>query len=517
QVDVLTGDFLTWPEEGGGAVLHRRPAEGPLAEKGAALREELIEALADHDEAVMEAFLEAAPVGDAAAKAALRKAVLAGALVPVFCGAALHNRGVQPLLDAVVDYLPSPEDLPPAVGHRPGEDGAGRPEERAPTEDAPFSALVFKVQMDGGRRLTYLRVYSGKARVGEEVWNARAGAGERLSRLFRMYSHKRERLAEVGPGDIVAAAGLKRAATGDTLCAKGKPIRFESIAAPHPVISVAVEPRDAAGAKKLDETLRKLEAEDPTFRVSRDEGTGQILMSGMGELHLDVLTRRITEEFGVAVRVGRPRVVYRETLRGEAEAEAVFDRELGGKPQFARLAVRVRPAPGGGVRYRSCVAAAEAGGEVPAALLRAAEDSIRASAGSGYLAGYEMTDLSVELLSAEYDPERASEAAFGVAAGQAFGEACRAAGGQLLEPVMAVEVTAPEEFIGGVIGDLNARDGQIEGVEKRGGTVPYQIVRAQVGLARMFGYATSLRSITQGRAAYTMHFSHYAPAELQTA
>ncbi|MEE9274975.1 MAG: elongation factor G [bacterium] len=512
QVDVLTGDHLTWSEADEGRTVERRPAEGELAERAAALRESLIEAAADHDEALMEAYLEGSPIEAGAIRRALRRVVLAGEGVPVYCGSALRNRGVQSLLDAVVDYLPSPADLPPAAGRHPEEEAE---ETRPPTEEAPFSALAFKVQMDGGRRVTYLRVYSGKAKVGDEVWNPARAKGERLARLFRMYSHKRERIEEVGPGDIVAAAGLKEAATGDTLCEKAHPIRFEAIVAPHPVISIAVEPKDATGAKKLDETLVKLEAEDPTFQARRDADTGQIVMSGMGELHLDVLTRRMREEYGLEVRVGRPRVVYRETLRREAEGEAVFDRELGGKPQYARIKIRVRPVPGEGVAYLSHVPPAGEGGESPAALLTAAEEAALASAGSGALAGYEMTDVRIELLEAEYDPDRGTEAAFGVAAGNAFAEACRRAGGQLLEPVMSVEVTLPEEFTGAVIGDLNARGGRVEGIEDRGGgEASFQAVRAHVALSKMFGYSTDLRSATQGRATYAMTFSHYEACEM---
>ena len=433
--------------------------------------------------------------------------MLAGELVPVFCGSSLKNKGVQPLLDAVVDYLPSPVDAPPAIGFAPDED---EPVTRPPAEDAPFSALVFKVQIDGGRRLTYLRVYSGSARVGESLWNPARGDSERFARLFRMYSHKRERIDAVGPGDIVAAAGLKEAMTGDTLCDRKEPIAFESILGPQPVISVAIEPRDATGSKKLSETLAKLQAEDPTFQVRVDSESGQTVMSGMGELHLEVLTRRIDEDFGVDVRVGAPRVVYRETLSREAAAESTFDRELAGESQFARVRVGVAPRPGGGV---SCTSAVD-DPRIPGNLIVAALESLQASTSSGAMAGYEMTDVGVTLLEVGYDADRATEAAFSIAAANAFTEACRAAGGQLLEPVMSVEVVAPGEFLGAIIGDINARDGKVSGVEERGGAAPVSVVRASVPLAKVFGYATSLRSATQGRATYTMRFSHYAPCEM---
>ena len=503
QVEVLSGDFLTW--EGGEP--HRSGLSGVLKERAQELREALIEAVADHDESVMEAYLEGSAVDAEALKAGLRRAVLAGELVPVFCGSSLKNKGVQPLLDAVVDYLPSPVDTPPAIGFAPGED---EPITRSPLEDAPFSALVFKVQIDGGRRLTYLRVYSGAAKVGESLWNPARGDGERFARLFRMYSHKRERIDAVGPGDIVAAAGLKEAVTGDTLCDRKEPIAFESIRAPQPVISVAIEPRDATGTKKLSETLVKLQAEDPTFQVRVDSESGQTVMSGMGELHLEVLTRRIDEDFGVNVRVGAPRVVYRETLAKEAEAESIFDRELAGESQFARVRVGVAPRPGGGVSCESTVDDTA----VPDHLIAAALESLRASTSSGAMAGYEMTDVGVTLVEADYDAERATEAAFSIAAVNAFTEACRSAGGQLLEPVMSVEVVTPGEFLGAIIGDINARDGKVSGVDERGGAAAVSVVRASVPLAKVFGYATSLRSATQGRATYTMRFSHYAPCEM---
>ncbi len=503
QTEVLSGDFLTW--EGGEP--HRSELPETLQEKALELKDALIEAVAEHDESVMEAYLEGGAIDAEALKAGLRRAVLAGELVPVFCGSSLKNKGVQPLLDAVVDYLPSPVDAPPAIGFAPDED---EPVTRPPAEDAPFSALVFKVQIDGGRRLTYLRVYSGSARVGESLWNPARGDSERFARLFRMYSHKRERIDAVGPGDIVAAAGLKEAMTGDTLCSQKESIAFESILGPQPVISVAIEPRDATGTRKLSETLAKLQAEDPTFQVRVDSESGQTVMSGMGELHLEVLTRRIDEDFGVDVRVGAPRVVYRETLAKEADAESIFDRELAGDPQYARVRVGVAPRPGGGV---SCTSAVD-DPRIPGNLIIAALESLQASTSSGAMAGYEMTDVGVTLLEVDYDADRATEAAFSIAAANAFTEACRMAGGQLLEPVMSVEVMAPGEFLGGIIGDINARDGKVSGVEERGGAAPVSVVRASVPLAKVFGYATSLRSATQGRATYTMRFSHYAPCEM---
>ena len=503
QVEVLSGDFLTW--ESGEP--HRSEPAGALKEKAAELKEALIEAVADHDESVMEEYLEGSAIDTEALKEGLRRAVLAGELVPVFCGSSLKNKGMEPLLDAVVDYLPSPVDAPSASGFPPGEEN---PITRPPTEDAPFSALVFKVQIDEGRRLTYLRVYSGAARVGDSLWNPARGDSERFARLFRMYSHKRERLDAVGPGDIVAAAGMKEAVTGDTLCDRQEPIAFESILAPQPVISVAIEPRDATGTKKLGETLAKLQVEDPTFQVRVDSESGQTVMSGMGELHLDVLTRRIDEDFGVNVRVGTPRVVYRETLAREADAEFTFDKEFAGEPQFARVRVGVAPLPGVGVSCESAIN----NPAIPENLIAAALGSLKASTSSGAMAGYEMTDVGITLLEAYYDDERATEAAFSIAAANAFTEACRKAGGQLLEPIMSVEVVAPSEFLGGVIGDINARDGKVSGVEERGGALPMSVVRASVPLAKVFGYATALRSATQGRATYTMRFSHYAPCEI---
>ena len=519
QVDVLTGEFLSWEEADEGRAVHRRPAGGELAGRARELREAAAEAAADFDEGLMEAFLEGKGIGAEDIRRGLRRGVLACQLVPVFCGSSLRNRGVQPLLDAVLDYLPSPLDVPPARGHRPPKEGEGdgeapEAEERPPAGDAPFSALVFKVQMDEGRRLTYLRVYSGRLASGAPAYNTARRVSERAARLFHMYSHKRERIEEVGPGDIAAAAGFKYAATGDTLCDEKHPIAFEPIHAPHPVISIAVEARDSAGAKKLEEALQKLEAEDPTFRARRDPDTGQVVMSGMGELHLDVLTRRIGEEFGVEVRVGKPRVVYRETIQRPDEAEATYDRELAGKAQYARVKVRAAPAPGKGVSVGSRVRALEEGGTLPRKLLQAALESLEGAADGGPMAGYAMTDVAIELADAHYDPARGTEAAFSLAASHAFIEACRRAGGVLLEPVMAVEAVTPEEFVGAVIGDLNARGGRIEHIEERGANVPLQIVRATVPLARMFGYSTALRSATQGRATFTMEFARYAKSEM---
>ncbi len=563
QMDVLSGDFLSWSDGDEGREVHRQtvedsPANGELAQKAAELREALIEAAADYDEKIADAFLEGEEIGEPEIRAALRRGVIAGEIVPVYCGASLRNRGIQPLLGGVIDFLPSPAEAPPERGHVPteggGEDGEGGESEaavdegkegdkegdekeatlhgaaeRAPDAEAPFSALVFKVQIDGGRRLTFLRVYSGVGKVGGEYLNTGQDKSERLARLFRMHSHKRERIDEIGPGDIVAATGMKWASTGDTLCDPAHPIRFEAISAPPPVISSAIEPRSAAGTRKLEETLAKLEAEDPTFHVSRDADSGQTLISGMGELHLDVLTRRIGEEFGVDVRIGEPRVVYRETLMKEAEAEAVFDREIAGKSQYAKIKIRVAPAPGEGVICGIDLpggsagsagsgdgASAAAGGstDIPAELMRAALGAVEGSASSGILAGYEMTDTRAEIVAVDHDPGRATEAAFAIAAGMAFVEACRKAGGQLLEPVMAVDVSVPEEFVGAAINDLNSRGGQVGGMEERPGAAPIQLIRAGVPLARMFGYATALRSATKGRATYTMTFSHYQKCEM---
>jgi len=516
QVDVLSGEYLTWSDTNAGREVQRSSLEGVLADKAGELREALAEAGADYDEGIAEVFLEGGIVEAPALKKALRRGVLAGEIVPVYCGASLRNQGIQPLIEGVIDYLPSPMDIPAASGHLPGAGvgAGGSPIERPPDESAPFSALVFKVQIDGGRRLTFLRVYSGHAKVGEEVFNAGQDKVERLARIFRMYSHKRERIEEVGPGDIVVAAGMKSAATGDTLSKAEDPIVYESILAPTPVISSAIEPRSAAGSKKLRETLVKLEAEDPTFHVRLDADSGQTLISGMGELHLDVLTRRIVQEFGVEVRIGEPRVVYRETLLREADADAVFERELAGRPQYAKIRIHVAPFPGEGVICESLVSVGEESGEVPSELLQAALRTLEASSRSGILAGYEMTDVRVQIVEAGYDPERGTEGAFGIAAGNAFVAACRKAGGQLLEPMMAVEVVVPEEFMGAVINDCNMRGGRVGSVKEQPGSILCRIVRADTPLSKMFGYSTALRSLTQGRAIYTMNFSHYAKCKM---
>ncbi|MFQ5894917.1 MAG: elongation factor G [Nitrospinota bacterium] len=507
-VDVLSGRALTWREEDlGGTVVEVDPPEEILPRVRRA-REALVETLAEGDEALMESYLEGKPLEAAALREALRRAVLQVRVAPVLCGAAVRNKGIQPLLDAVVDLLPSPLDLPPAEGHHPD---TGEVLSRGVRADEPTSAFVFKVQMDEGRRFTYLRVYSGRLRPGDVLLNATRGGEERIARLFRMFSHKRQRMEVVGPGAIVAATGIKGAATGDTLCHPAHPIRYEPIQSPHPVISVAIEPRTSAGQKRLEESLTKLADEDPTFRVRKDPETGQTLISGMGELHLDVLARRLTEEFRVEARVGRPRVIFRETLIRAAGGEGVFDRELGGKPQCARLSLRVAPTgPRGGVKFESALPE----GALPPALVAAVERSVRSSAQGGPLAGYEMTDIAVTLLEADWDEARASEAAFSIAAGGAFDAACRESQAILLEPIMAVEVVSPEEFLGSVLGDLNARRGKVEWMGERGGG---KVVQARVPLSRMFGYSTELRSLSQGRATFSMQFARYAPAEVEVA
>ena len=503
-IDLVEGRAVSWnPDDQGVTYTAEEIPEG-LQAAAATARELLLEAVAEGDEVFLERYLAGEEGGLEAAdvRAAVRRITLAGRAVPVLCGSGLRNIGVQHLLDAVLDFLPSPGDLPPVSGVDPRTES---PDERTNRADAPFSALAFKIMTDKGRRLTYLRVYSGKAAAGDQVYNPNRGKEERLARIFQMFSNKRARLDTVGAGSIVAVAGLKDTYTGDTLCAKEEPIRYEALDFPEPVIYVAVELRSSADEKKLNESLQKLRAEDPTFHVREDPETGQTVLSGMGELHLDVLLRRLEEEFRVSVRAGTPRVVYRETLAASAQAEGVFDREIGGKPQYARVVVRLEPRERGGG-----LSVSPAHPNVPPEFQPAVERSLTLSAESGPAGGYKMVDLSARVVDATFDEARATETAFEVAAAMAFQAASEAGSPILLEPIMSVEVVTPEDFLGGIINDLNARKGRIEGVSTRGNT---KIVEAHLPLADMFGYSTDLRSASEGRATYSMKFSHYDAVE----
>ncbi|MGQ9709316.1 MAG: elongation factor G [Anaerolineae bacterium] len=504
-VDLLEMHAVTWVDElGKDPVIVPVPPE--LADEVQELRERVLEQIVETDDDLMARYLEGEEIPAADLRRALRRATIAGTLVPVLCGSALRNKGVQPLLDAIVDYLPSPLDIPPVEGenHRTGE-----VETRPADVNAPLAALVFKVASDPYvGRLVYVRVYSGKLKVGSSVYNPGKGQTERIGKLLRMFAREREEIAELTAGDIGGVVGLKAASTGDTLCSPTAPIILEPIAFPEPVVFVAIEPKTAADQEQLHQALRRLAEEDPTFVVRTDENTGQTILAGMGELHLEILVDRLVREFHVEGRVGRPRVAYRETVTARAEAEAVFDRPISGNPQYARVRLAVEPLPsGGGFRFQD----PRRGKLLPPPLVKAVEEGCREATESGVLAGYPLVDVQVTLLDGTWDAEISTELAFKVAGSMAFKRAVEEAKPVLLEPVMRAEVVVPEASLGEVIGDLSSRGAAIEGMEQRPGGV--RAIRAIVPLARMFGYATDVRSLTQGRGTFTMEFHHYAPVD----
>jgi elongation factor G len=476
-----------------------------LAEAAKAARDSLVEAAADFDDGLAEHYLAGESLAPEAIRAALRKGVLANRLVPVLCGAALRNKGVQPCLDAVVDYLPSPLEVPPIDGVIPGtEQHASRPSE----EKAPFSALAFKVAMDQGRKQVYLRIYSGALKPGDEVLNPRLGHTEKPARLFSVHANKRERLDKAVAGMIVTANGLKDTATGDTLCAREAPILLERIDTYEPVISVAIEARTSADKEKLDFALAKMVEEDPTFRVREDAETGQTTIHGMGELHLDIIVDRLRREYNVEAATGKPEVVYRESIGRDAEGEASFQRQLEEQQLYGQARVRVVPLPrGAGSRVK---AALPKGVVLPEPLIAAALDGIREASTFGPKGGYPLEDFEATLVGLEYREGASTDIGHKIAAGEAFRHAVRDADPGLLEPIMKVEVTVPDEFMGDIIGDLNARRGQIENVGFRGDK---RVIDALVPLRRMFGYSTDLRSQSQGRASFTMSFARYDRSE----
>jgi elongation factor G len=477
-----------------------------LKEQADEYHHQLIDAVAEHDEELLETYLtDESAVTPAMIRRALRKATLAIAVTPVFLGSAFKNKGVQPLLDAVVDYLPSPLDVPPIHGVDPR---TGHELLRRSSEDEPFSALAFKVMSDPYvGKLTYFRVYSGKVKAGERVMNVTTGRTERVGRLLQMHANHREEREEIGAGEIVAAVGLKATTTGDTLAIDTAPIRLESMEFPDPVISVAIEPKTKADQDKLGQGLARLADEDPTFRVRTDEETGQTLIDGMGELHLEIIVDRLLREFSVDANVGRPQVAYRETIgRAVEKVDGRFVRQTGGRGQYGHAVINLEPSePGEGYEFLDKIV----GGRIPREYIPAVDLGIQEAMESGILAGYPVVDVRVELVDGSYHDVDSSEMAFKIAGSMAFKEAMQRAKPKLLEPVMSVEVVTPEDYLGDVMGDLNSRRGRVEGLEPRGNA---QAVRARVPLATMFGYATDLRSMTQGRATFTMQFDRYEDA-----
>jgi elongation factor G len=476
-----------------------------LAEAAAAAREHLLEEVSHYDDELVELILEEAEVPEEILKQAIRKATLSTKLTPVLCGSSFKNKGVQPLLDAVLDYLPSPLDVPPISGHElvRGEEGE-REVERHADDSEPFTALAFKIMADPYvGKLTYFRVYSGKLESGSRVLNVNSGRTERIGRILMMHANEREEVPEVYAGDIAAGVGIKQVMTGDTLAAPDSPVRLENIVFPEPVIKVAVEPKTKVDQQKMSVALGRLAEEDPTFQVRTNEETGQTEISGMGELHLEVLVDRMKREFGVEANVGRPQVSYRETVRGTAQKiEGKFVRQTGGSGQYGVVYIDLEPAPGEGFEFINKIK----GGAIPSEFIPAVEKGVEEALENGVKAGYPMVDIRVTLVDGKYHDVDSSEIAFKVAGSIAFKEAAKRAKPVLLEPIFAVEVVTPQEFVGDVIGDLSRRRGRVEGQEPRGNAVA---VTGVAPLSEMFGYATDLRSNTQGRANYTMQFEGY--------
>jgi elongation factor G len=502
-IDLVSMKAVVWEDESLGAKFRTEPIPESFIAQANEYREKLLETASDCDEAIMEKYLEGKEIGENELRAAIRRGALSLKIVPTVCGSAFRNKGVQPLLDAVVDYLPSPTDIPPVKGIDPSTQ---QPEDRPAKDDAPFSALAFKIMTDPFvGTLSFFRVYSGALTSGSSVYNSTRGKRERIGRLLKMHANKREEIKEVYAGDIAAAVGLKTATTGDTLCDEDHPIILESIDFPDPVISIAIEPKSKADQERLGLSLQKLATEDPSFRVRTDEETGQTIISGMGELHLEIIVDRLLREFNVGANVGKPQVAYKETIRKSVEQQGKFIRQTGGRGQYGDVWIKLEPQqPGSGFKFVDAVK----GGSIPREYIPAVEKGVREATENGALAGYPMVDVKVTLLDGSYHDVDSSEIAFKIAGSMAFKEAARKANPVLLEPIMSVEVVVPEEFMGDVIGDISSRRGKVLGMDTRPAA---QAIDARVPLAQMFGYATDLRSMTQGRATYTMQFSHYEP------
>ncbi len=500
-VDLIQMKAITWIEETLGAEFIVEEVPAAFCEAAQQARERMLEALADYDDALAEKYLEGEPISEEEIRTALRRGTIELRLVPVLCGAAFRNKGIQPLLDAVIYYLPSPVDIPPVQGVDPR---TGETIVRRASDEEPLAGLVFKIMADRHiGQLTYIRIYSGTLTAGSSVYNATKGKRDRIGRLMKMHANKREDIEEAYAGEIVAASGLRTVTTGDTLCDEAHPIVLEAIEVPRPVISVAIEPKTRQDQDKLSLALGRLAQEDPSFKVMSDPESGQTLISGMGELHLEIIVDRLKREFGVEANVSRPMVNYRETITKKAIGEGKFIRQTGGRGQYGHVKIEIEPLPpGSGFEFVDDIF----GGVVPKEFIPAVEEGVREAMERGVLAGYEMVDLRVRLFDGSYHEVDSSELAFKIAGSLAFQEAARKADPILLEPIMKVEIVTPEDYLGAITGDLTARRGRVEQIEHRPGTV---IITAYVPLAEMFGYATDLRSMTQGRATYTMHFSHY--------
>ncbi len=499
-VDLIRSKGIVWDEHSLGVEFKEISIPEEVEEEAALYRSRLIESIAELDESLTEKYLNGEPISESELKGVLRKATVSMRAVPVLCGAALRNQGIQTLVEGIVDYLPSPLDIPPVEGKHPV---TGEREIRMARDDESLAALAFKVMMDEGRKLIYIRIYSGTLRVGAEVYNPRLKRGEKISRIFQMHAHQRTRTEEAKAGEIVAVMGLKETTTGDSLCDRNRPILLEPIDFYNPVMSIAVEPKTGMDQEKLTESLEKLSEEDPTFHVRLDEDTGQTILSGMGELHLDVLVNRLLTEYHLEVNVGRPQVVYRETIEREVEASAKFMKEMDEVKHFGEVFLRISPnGRGKGIEFHSEVPE----GSLPAEGLLAAEEGVRESSTVGVILGYPMDDVRVTLLKANTDPVHPSPLALKIASANALREGFRRAQPVLMEPMMEVSVIVPEEFMGEVVGDLKARKSSVEAITPKGKVTT---ISALSPLTRMFGYSTDLRSLTQGRGTFSMQFSRY--------
>ncbi len=498
-IDLIKEKAIVWDEESLGERYEEIPVPEELIDKVEEYRELMFETVSEADDEIMEKYLSDEQIDEKTLKKAIRKATIGLKLVPVFCGAALRNKGIQPLLDAIVEYLPSPLDIPPVKGQIPGTD---KIEERPTDPKAPLTALAFKIALTDGRRLTYLRIYSGSLRPGDSVYNPRKGVMEKIARLLKMHANKKERIDYAQAGDIVAAMGLKRTTTGDTLCPKDSPILLEPIETEDPVITIAIEPKRVQDHDKLIDALSKLCDEDPTLKFKEDEDTGQIVLSGMGELHLEVAVHRLKKDFSLDVNQGRPQVVYRETITKTVQHEEIYDMEIAGQKHFAGVKIEVSPLErGSGNRFVDKCENPSLTEEI----LSAIREGILEAQTSGSVMGYPVVDIQTALLDVNIkDPNDLM--AFKIAASLAFKNAIEKADPILLEPIMRLEITVPEEFVGDVISELNMRKGRVEQIEKRG---PVQVIKGWAALSKMFGYSTSLRSATQGRGTFMMKFSHY--------
>jgi elongation factor G len=499
-IDLIKMKQTIWDDDTLGDTYSTEDISSEYIDKANEYREKLIEAAAEVDDEIMEAYLSESPITDESLLNAIRKATINLNLVPVLCGSALKNKGIQPLLDAIVGFLPSPVDIPPIKGSHPD---TGKPIECPAKDTEPLAALIFKVSMIEGRKLSYVRIYSGKMEAGHDVYNSFRKKKEKLARILRMHANKRERVEKAGAGSIVGVIGLKESSTGETLCSIDHPVLLEKMEFYEPVISVAIEPKTHADQEKLDQVINKFLAEDPTLRLREDEDTGQKILSGMGELHLQVIISRMQREFHTSVNVGKPQVVYRETIASESEASAVFDKEVAGHHLFGEVRLKLKPlARGKGKKFRSEISPET----IPEVFINAIKKGIMESLESGALMGYPVVDVEAIVTGGSCKETLASELAYTVCASMACKEALLNGKPFLLDPIMSVEVFVPESFMGDVIGDLNSRGGKIESIEPKTGL---QSIKAKIPLAQMFGYSTSLRSATQGRGTFSMQFSHF--------